>query len=252
MAVVGVGALAEALVVGLCSGVDRPPRIVLSPRNVARSAALATRFASVSVAPDNQSALDAAPVVIVSVRPQDAASVLTPLRFRAGHAVISVMAGVSLAELRTLASPATDVVRTIPMPSVATRSSSTPVHPATAAVRDLFDRLGGTIALDSEAGLDVVSVSTATVSAHLTYVATIAAWMVERGIAPDQARRLLAEQFATVGAELVRVPDLAGAAAAHRTAGGYNEAFERGLVDGGLVELVRAGLDANLRRATGR
>ena len=44
--VLGVGALASAIVTGLCDGVANPPAIVLSPRNADTAANLAARFDS--------------------------------------------------------------------------------------------------------------------------------------------------------------------------------------------------------------
>ena len=67
-AYVGVGALASAIVTGLCEGVADPPTIVLSPRNAEASAALAARYGSVTVAADNQAVVDAADLVIVTLR----------------------------------------------------------------------------------------------------------------------------------------------------------------------------------------
>ena len=66
--VLGVGALASAIVTGLCDGVADPPVIVLSPRNAEAAAGLAARFDSVSVAADNQAVLDAAELVFVALR----------------------------------------------------------------------------------------------------------------------------------------------------------------------------------------
>jgi pyrroline-5-carboxylate reductase len=47
--VLGVGAIAEAIVTGACAA-DHPPTVLLSPRNAARATALSERFASVGVA----------------------------------------------------------------------------------------------------------------------------------------------------------------------------------------------------------
>jgi len=58
--VLGVGALATAIVTGLCEGVAEPPAVVLSPRNARAAAALAARHATVAVATDNQAVLDGA------------------------------------------------------------------------------------------------------------------------------------------------------------------------------------------------
>lgn len=87
--VLGVGTLAEAIVTGLCEDVAEPPTIALSPRSASRSEALAERFTTVRVEPDNQAVVDASDVVIVSVRPQDATQVLESLSFRTEQSVVS-------------------------------------------------------------------------------------------------------------------------------------------------------------------
>jgi hypothetical protein len=95
----GVGAIAEAIVTGLCSG-DDAPDLILSPRSAETASRLAERYATVEVAADNQAVLDATPVVLLSVRPQVARDVLGALRFRADQVVVSLIAGISIDELR--------------------------------------------------------------------------------------------------------------------------------------------------------
>ena len=56
--VLGVGALASAIVTGLCDGVEDPPDVLLSPRNSATASGLAARFPTVTVAADNQGVVD--------------------------------------------------------------------------------------------------------------------------------------------------------------------------------------------------
>ncbi len=66
--IIVVGAIAAAIVRGLCDRADDPPAILLSPRNAALASELAGRFPSVTVAADNQAVLDGASVVILSIR----------------------------------------------------------------------------------------------------------------------------------------------------------------------------------------
>jgi pyrroline-5-carboxylate reductase len=44
LGIVGVGAIAEAIVTGLCEGKESPPTIHLSPRGAARTRRLAARY----------------------------------------------------------------------------------------------------------------------------------------------------------------------------------------------------------------
>lgn len=247
--VLGVGALATAVVTGLCDGVPGAPPVVLSPRNAGRAAALAARFPSVRVAPGNQAVVDDADVVVVCLLPGDAADVLAGLGFRAGQAVVSAVAGLPVGRLAELVAPATEVARGIPLPAVATRASTTPVHPATPAASGLFDRLGGTLAVADETAFESLAAASATVAAHYRYLGTVADWLVGRGLPAAEARRYVADTFAALSGEL-RAPgaDFALLAAAHATPGGLNEQFARGLDEAGAYDAVRAGLDAVLAR----
>jgi pyrroline-5-carboxylate reductase len=115
--IVGVGAIAAAIVTGLCEHVPDAPRIVLSPRNAGRVADLAARFPTVRVAGSNQEVLDESSVVLLCIRPQDARSVLPGLKFSAHHAIVSAMAGIQIAALRELVTPAQNIASFHCLPS---------------------------------------------------------------------------------------------------------------------------------------
>ena len=125
--ILGVGAIATAIVRGPCEGVAEAPSVVLSPRNAERAAGLAAGLRSVRVASGNQAVVDASDVVIICLLPVDAADALAELDFRADQAVVSAVAGLPVVQLAELVAPATDVARSIPLPAVATRDSITPV-----------------------------------------------------------------------------------------------------------------------------
>lgn len=247
--VVGVGSIAEAIVLGLCEGVPEPPQVVLSPRNAERAAALATRLPTARVADSNQAVVDAADVVLVCLRPDHAAAALEALTFREGQAVVSAVAGLDVAALRDLVAPATDVARSIPLPAVATREGMTPVHPATEAVTALFGALGGSLPVEDELAYESVAAASATVAAYFRYLGTIADWLTGRGVPAAEARRYVADTFAALSGELAAPgADFEALASAHATPGGLNEQLARDLGRAGVYDAVRVGLDAVLAR----
>jgi pyrroline-5-carboxylate reductase len=243
--VLGVGEIGAAIVTGLCQDVDGAPRILLSPRNADRAAALAARFPSVSVAPDNQSLASRCSALVLSVRPKDARTILGDLTFQPDQAIISVIAGVPDDELAALVAPARDIARAIPLPPVGRRAGITPVHPGTVAARALFDRLGGSIDVEDAGAFEAMSVATGTIAAHLRYLATISGWLGDQGVAREQATRYVSSVFADVADDLRESDgDLDGLARAHATPGGLNERF-RGLLEGaGAFETVSQSLQA--------
>lgn len=242
-AVLGVGSIAEAIVTGLCDGVDAPPRIVLSPRNATRTARLTARYRSVRAAQDNAEAASSAPIVLLCLRPQDAETALATVRLRPHQRVVSAMASVSLARLAELTGPVAETSRAIPAAAVAARHGVTPVYPAGSAAEQLFDSLGGSLPLATEDLLDATSVASATVAAHLAYLETVSVWLSARGVGRDDAQRLMASVFAGATAEFAHCSDFAALARQHATPGGLNEHLTDALRRAGLYDTLTHSLD---------
>jgi pyrroline-5-carboxylate reductase len=253
LGIVGVGAIAEAMITGLYEGEDAPAAIHLSPRNAERSNRLAARYPSVHLVDSNQAVLERADVVLLCVRPQDAPGALSDLAFRSEQAVISVMAGISIDALRRMVTPAEVIGRAIPLPAVARRRGLTAIHPAHELARGIFDPLGGVIALDDERAFDSLSAASATIAAHLAYLDTISRWLVDQGIPHADATRYVAAIFGSLsetfpGNQAIDFSSLAEEAA---TAGGLNEQFLAALSNAGTFDVVEGALDDVAHRLEG-
>jgi pyrroline-5-carboxylate reductase len=245
LGIVGVGAIAEAIVTGLSEGEDTEFSIHLSPRSAARASRLAARYPSVHVAESTQAAVERADIVLVCVRPPEAHAALSGLTFRARQVVISVMAGIAIGALRTLVEPAEIIVRAIPLPAVARRAGLTAIHPRNEHAQAIFDPLGGVIAVDDERALEALSASTATIAAHLAYLDTIRRWLADRGITQTDATRYVAAVFGPLSKVLrdTGANDFRTVAAEYATAGGLNEQFLGALRGAGTFEVVERALD---------
>ena len=253
LGLVGVGAIADAIVTGLCEGTDTETSIHLSPRGAARASRLAARYPSVHVADSSQAAVERADVVLLCVRPQDAHTALSDLNFRAQQAVISVMAGIPIGALRSLVGPAEVIVRAIPLPAVARRAGLTAIHPGNDLAQAIFDPLGGVMAVDDERALEALSASTATLAAHMAYLGAISRWLARRGIAQTDATRYVAAVFGALSETLLHTEpnDFKALADEHATAGGLNEQFLTALRGAGTFEVVEHALDEVAHRLEG-
>ena len=249
---VGTGSITRAMVEGL-STVDDPPAIVVSPRGAANAAALAARFANVRVAADNQGVVDAAPCVVLAPRPGDAPAVLADLVLSPDHVVVSVVAGLTLDDLRAAVAPAHQVARAIPLPSVATRQGLVPVLPPLPAALALFERLGAVAALDDETAFDSFSAASAFAATQLDLLATVEAWLVGRGVPGPDARAYVGELLAGLSDALAQEPDreLGALADDHATPGGLNEQVRTYVRGHGVHELVATALDDVAARVAG-
>ena len=251
LGVIGVGAIGAAIVSGLSESND-PPEILLSPRSTEVVAKLAASYPNVRVADGNQAVVEQSTVVLLCVRPSDARRVMAELRFQE-QSLISVMAGVSLKILRELAAPAKDIVRAIPLPSVAVRRGITPLYPATDPARSLFDRLGRVIEVADETAFDLFSASTATIAAHFAYLNRISDWLVAQGISPSAAQHYVAAMFGELAGSLQRGdPDFRELMREHATPGGINELFCQVVSEEGVWKAVDAGLDRVRQRLMDR
>ena len=117
LAVLGAGNIGGALIGGLLRGDDVPAgRIRATRRSAERAAELAERFPGVAVGTDNAAAVRDADLVIVSVKPQNAAELLAEVapRLAPGALVISTLAGVTTAAIAEALGGGVAVVRAMP------------------------------------------------------------------------------------------------------------------------------------------
>lgn len=249
--VIGVGEIAGAMVEGLMGGAGGPAEVVLSPRGRRRAADLAGRLPGVRMAASNQEVVDAADVLVLSMRPEQFHDAVDGLRFRPGPPVISVLAGVSIAELRRRIGADEMVVRAIPLPSVARRGAVTVMTPRCAEAVRLLDLLGGAMVLEDEAELSVFSALTGTFTGVLEYLRVLGGWAAEHGVPQETAEGYMREAVAGLGPAL-RDRDLPmdRLIVSHETPGGLNEQLRREFFDAGTRDRLREALDGLLDRVT--
>jgi pyrroline-5-carboxylate reductase len=251
---IGTGALTSAIVTGLESVADGSVSVLLSPRSEEISASLAARFPDVRVAADNQAVLDGSDTIVLAVRPQVAHEVLSQLRFRRGHHVVSLIATLSREEIATLTAPAEQVTKALPMPMIALRQGPIIICPPDPVVAALFGRLGKVIEVENAAEFDALSVATATFATYFKYLDTIHEWLKQHGVANATARDYVATLFKALGNAPETMPDadFEHLAQDYATRGGINEQVLRELTDRKLFEAFAESLDGVHRRITSR
>ncbi|WP_207708722.1 pyrroline-5-carboxylate reductase [Heliobacterium mobile] len=111
---IGGGAMAEALLSGLVRLVP-PQAITVSDPNPSRLAYLQSEMA-VQTTSDNSVVCEQSDIVVLAVKPQVLPAVLTPLKTAicSKHLVISIAAGITLAQLESWLSPEVPLIRVMP------------------------------------------------------------------------------------------------------------------------------------------
>ena len=247
---IGTGEITSSIVTGLSSSGVTAHSIWLSPRNSAIAKGLANRFRGISVASCNQEVLDHSDAIVIAVRPSAARDVLSELRFRSDHGVISLVSGLSLQSLSELVAPAVRIARAVPLPSASLRLSPTAIYPPDPVALELFAAVGTVFPAERENEFDAICATTATIASYFAWNETIASWLEQQGVPALQARDYIARLFlgVTTGAVEASGRSFQSLTATHATAGGINEQFLKHLVEHGLLTRVSEALDAVLHR----
>jgi pyrroline-5-carboxylate reductase len=184
------------------------------------------------------------------VRPSAAPDVLSELRFRSDHRVISLVSGLSLRRLSELVAPAVRTSRAVPLPSASQRLSPTAICPPDPVPLELFAAVGTVFPTERENEFDAICATTATIASYFAFNQTIASWLEQQCVAASQARDYIARLFlgVTTGAVEASGRSFQSLAAIHATAGGLNDQFLKHLVEHGVLTRVSDALDAVLHR----
>jgi pyrroline-5-carboxylate reductase len=218
----GTGEIAAAMVRGLAG---QGHQILVSPRNAQTAASLA-QLPGVSIAP-NEQVVEDSEVVFLCLLARVAEEILPRLRFRAGQTLISVMVDARLAKLRQLCAPATDIVRTIALPPIATGGCPLPVYPASPILDALFGARNLILPQPSEAALNAHLGASALCSPILDQLLTATDWLATHTDNPAAAEAYVA---AMIRAYLPT----------HATGGELALALEKLSTEGGLNATLRA------------
>ena len=200
LAILGGGNMGRALIGGLLRQGTRPEQISVGESVPAARESL-SRELGISATADNRAALADAAIVVVAVKPQDAQSVLEPLREllqRNRPTVLSVAAGIRVSALETWCGSGIAVVRAMPNRPALVGAGATGLYAPThvdaahrAAAQHVMEASGEVVWVPSEEALDVVTALSGSGPAYFFLLAELMAnAAAELGLEPQSARRL--------------------------------------------------------------
>jgi len=251
--VIGVGQLAEFLIVGAMRA-SAPYDFILSPRNAERSGRLAARY-GLEVATGNQEVVDRADLVLVSVLPSQAEDVLSALSFRSGQVMLSAVAGVDCGDLAEWAAPAT--VATSMMPGLANTIGCGPsiLYPPVPACVKFLETLGPVHAFDDWPSYETAGVYGAFSGVSFVFMGYVIDWFTDRGMPPETARALVAGTLRGNAEALLQMSEpLEDIVAGVATEGGFTELAKTILEEKGNRNAWHAALEqveARLKHSEG-
>lgn len=252
---IGAGHMARALGQGwsrpALEGAPALTYLDVSPDAVERTA----EATGADVASSLPELLDRCDVVVVAVRPQHVAGVLAELAPRLGdRALVSIAAGVSLAELTTALPQGARVARVMPNVAAALGLGVFLFVPGTLAaatddVARLFALAGEVVVLDEQHFDSATAVAGCMPGMLAMLVRDFARAGERRGLAPDVALRLAVTGVHGAAAYIARENDPGAVIAAAATPGGMTAAAIAALEERDIGEAVALAVHAAAERA---
>ena len=238
---IGTGVIASAMVRGLAG---KGHSILVSERTAALAGQLAQEFDEVTVAA-NQQVLDDSDIVCLCLLKSVAEHVLPELTFRACHSLISVMADVSLAQVREWCAPASEICITIPLPFVATGGCPLPVYPASPVLEELFGADNLVLPQPNEDALTAHFAACATASVVMTELRAASEWLAgfTGNSAAAEAYLITAFSGFFAGMSPGEPNQFAQVLQGLSLEGGLNATLRAKVEQGGVNDLIREGLD---------
>ena len=210
VAILGAGNIGTAIADGIARGGSLSPADILLTR---RKTDLLASFKDrgFPVLSDNPEAVRRARIVVVAVEPQQIDGLLTEIAPHLrpdAHVLISVVSGVSIAEMKKSIPAGIPVVRAMPNTAVAIRESMTCLacdeadRGAIEAAQPIFDTLGRTLVLDEEQMIAATALGACGIAFFLRAIRAASQGGIEIGLHADEAL-LIASQTARGAASLL-------------------------------------------------
>ncbi|MCE8007695.1 pyrroline-5-carboxylate reductase dimerization domain-containing protein [Aestuariivita sp.] len=193
--IIGVGHLAASLLRGCLRAGWAAQDILLSPRGQGPDLAERHGFA---LANDSAEIVQRCKVVLLAVRPGDAAYAVAGLPWGVDQTLISACAGVPIKTLSAVADPV-KIVRIMPLTASELGASPTLVYPHVPAVDPLLAAIGTTLPLQTEDQFEAGTVSAAIYGWAQALIRDGVIWSEEAGLDPDTARALVSRTFVAAG-----------------------------------------------------
>ena len=209
IAIIGGGNLGTAIAEGLLkSKFCKPADITITKRNITTLKTLADK--GVNVTSNNNEAVKKSGLVLLAVKPFQVADVVAQLKkdLSAKHVLVSVITGVSLADLAAMAKKKIPVFRAMPNTAIAIQESMTCISHSNAAttqidfVKGLFETVGKVVMIEDKL-MDAATVLGACGTAYaMRYIRANIQGGIEIGFSSTTAS-LIAAQTVKGAAELL-------------------------------------------------
>jgi pyrroline-5-carboxylate reductase len=195
---IGGGNMAEAIIKGLLADTVRPDAITVADPMEKRRSFLSSTY-GIATSDNGATVADQADIIILAIKPQMAATVLTDLEtaIPADRLVISIMAGISTATIEEMLTSGVRVIRVMPNTAALIQAAATAICPGRkadegdlATASEIFSRVGAVVTT-TEKLMDAVTGLSGSGPAYVfSFIEALSDAGVKNGLARDVSLKL--------------------------------------------------------------
>lgn len=199
IAIVGGGNLGRSVADGFLKAGILASKLTVSRRRVQLLDDLAAK--GIRIEQDNKTAVAAADMIIVAVKPYQAVEVITEIKpiLKPGQLVVSLMTGISIAQMKELLPSGVIPLRVMPNTAVALQESMTLISAPDCSqtqldlVQELFESLGKVIFINEELMAAATVLGACGIAFALRFIRAAIQGGVEIGFGADVAQQIVAQ-----------------------------------------------------------
>lgn len=222
---IGTGMMTSAAVTGFCerSKINYP--IIIANRTIEKANALQKKYPDKIVVADSfQECVDKSDWVIIAVLPNSAKEVLSSLKFKKTHKIISFIFSMGKEEIEPLLNCKVEaIVHMVPGTFVSVTSGPIVQRPPHPEAEEIFSNIGTPVAVEAKSDEEVLISLTSTFAPIFSIQDTYIAWCKEQGLNENAAVSYITSLFKALSEETLEM-DAAGIhqLATVNTPGGIN------------------------------
>ena len=192
---IGTGEITKAVIIGILNSKIKFKRIFISSRNKKISNYLKNKSYKITVLNDNQKIIDYSNFIFLAITPEVGRKILKNYQFKKSNTVVSFISTIKLKKLKEYIQTKCQIVRAIPLPPISLGVGPIPIYPPNKKVKNLFDKIGTTIEINSEQmSLNFWTLSSM-MAPYYEMLNFFSQWLIKNGLNQNKAESYVSSLF---------------------------------------------------------
>ncbi len=192
---IGTGEITKAVILGILRSNINIKKIYVSRRNKKISNYLKYKSKKIVISKNNQEIVDKSKVVFLAITPKVGRKIIKTIKFKKSNIVVSFISTINLNDLKKYIKTKCKIVRAIPLPPISLGVGPIPIYPPNKKVKNIFDRIGKTIEINSEKlSLNFWTMSSM-MAPYYEMLNQLSIWLTKKGLSKSKSENYIASLF---------------------------------------------------------